>query len=300
MSRYNVVPECNSRKAQETTMSIEAQGPNADQIEFWNGDAGTTWAKNQAALDAMMEPINNIAIKESGISASDQVLDIGCGCGASSLALANLGARVTGIDISEPMLEIARSRAEATDGSVEFVLADALTHAFEADYSHLFSRFGVMFFSDPVLGFSNLISAMEESGRLCFICWRPAIENAWISIPMAAALAHMPPLPQTDPRAPGPFAFSDKDYVAGILDAAGYREVEIDPVDQALTIGESSDSDQAIDFYEHVGPLARVFSELDEQTRVKALDAVREAIQPYLADTGLTLGSACWLVQARR
>ncbi|MDK1024537.1 MAG: class I SAM-dependent methyltransferase [Gammaproteobacteria bacterium] len=280
-------------------MSIEATGPNADQIAFWNGDAGKSWAKNQALMDSMIEPLGNIAISESVISAADQVLDIGCGCGATSFALAKLGANVTGIDVSEPMLGIARSRADTTDHHVDFVLGDALTHAFERDYSVLFSRFGVMFFADPVAAFRNLLGAMNESGRLCFICWRPAIENAWISVPMGAAIAHMPPMPQTDPRAPGEFAFSDKDYVAEILDAAGYKEIEIDPVDQALTVGGASDIDQAIEFYEHIGPLARVFSELDEPTRMKALDAVREAVQPYLSDDGLTLGSACWLVKAR-
>lgn len=108
-------------------MSIEAKGLNADQIAFWNGDAGKSWAKNQAVLDAMMAPLNDVAINESGIRASDNVLDVGCGCGASSLALASLGADVTGIDVSEPMLEIARTRAETTDCAVKFVLADALT-----------------------------------------------------------------------------------------------------------------------------------------------------------------------------
>lgn len=279
-------------------MSIDVTGPNADQIAFWNGDAGKSWARNQAVMDSMIEPLGGIAISESGISAADQVLDIGCGCGATSLALASLGASVTGIDVSEPMLGIARSRADTTDHDVKFVLADALTHSFESDYSLLFSRFGVMFFADPVAAFGNLASAMNKDGRLCFICWRPAIENAWISVPMGAAMAHMPPVPQTDPRAPGEFAFSDKDYVVGILAAAGYKNIEIDPVDQALTIGGATDIDQAMDFYEHIGPLARFFSELDEPARMKALDAVREAVQPFLSDDGLTLGSACWLVKA--
>jgi SAM-dependent methyltransferase len=281
-------------------MSIEVTGPNAEQIEFWNGDAGKSWAKNQAVLDSVIGPLGEIAINESGINATDQVLDIGCGCGDTSLALAGLSADVTGIDISEPMLDIARRRAATTDQQINFLHADALTHSFDMDYSLLFSRFGVMFFADPVAGFRNLATAMSESGRLCFICWRPAIENAWISVPMAAALAHMPSMQQTDPRAPGPFAFADKDYVAGILDSAGYSEIEVDPVDQALTIGDSRDVDQAIEFYEHVGPLARLFADLDESTRAKALDAVRETVDPYLSDDGLTLGSACWLVKARR
>jgi SAM-dependent methyltransferase len=281
-------------------MNIEATGPNADQIEFWNGDAGDSWARHQQVMDKMIRPLGKVAMDECGVSSGDRVLDIGCGCGDTSLALANLGAAVTGIDISEPMLAIARNRAQSTEGEIDFVLADALTHAFKRDHTLLFSRFGVMFFSDPVAGFRNLASALTDAGRLSFICWRPALENAWISVPMLAAAPFMPPLPQTDPRAPGPFAFADKDYIADTLTSAGFNQIEINPVDESLIVGGSDDMAQAIEFYEKIGPMARMFSELEESARGKALDAVRQAVQPYLLDSGLRLNSACWLVQARR
>jgi SAM-dependent methyltransferase len=280
-------------------MSIELTGPNAEQIEFWNGDAGKSWAKNQAVMDSMIEPLGGIAIDESGVGAEDQVLDVGCGCGDTSLALARLGAGVTGIDVSEPMLSVARRRADSTGHEISFVLADALTHTFDEDYSLLYSRFGVMFFADPVAAFTNLAGALNKSGRLCFICWRPAMENEWISVPLAAALAHVPPPQQPAPRTPGEFAFSDKDYVAEILNGAGYKDIQIDPVDQDLTVGGASSIDQAMEFYEYIGPLARMFAELDEPTRIKTRQAVREAVQPYQSADGLKLGSACWLVKAR-
>ncbi len=280
-------------------MSVAVTNQNADQIAVWNGPVGKSWARNQQVLDAMMEPLSAIALKESGAGSVDRILDIGCGCGATSLALANLGASVTGIDVSEPMLDIARKRAAATENPANFVLADALTHSFDKSYSLLFSRFGVMFFVDPVAAFKNLSTAINQSGRLCFICWRPAEENAWVRVPMAAAAGYLPSLPVTDPHAPGPFAFSDRDYVASVLSLAGFRNINIESVDQALAVSESPDIDQAIEFYEHIGPMARLLSELDEPVRVKAIDSIREAVQPFMTSQGLSLDGACWLVKAQ-
>ena len=281
-------------------MGVEIAGPNADQIEFWNGDAGQSWAKNQALLDAMMAPISEAVVDLAMAGPHDKVLDVGCGCGAPSLAMAEAGADVTGIDISEPMLQLARKRASEQKLKADFILADALSHSFESDHSLLFSRFGVMFFADPIAAFKNLGTAMDDAGRLCFVCWRPVIENAWVAVPMGAAAAHLPSGQPADPRAPGPFAFADRDYVTEILDSSGYKDIEITTLDKKLTIGESDNMDDIIDFYMKIGPLARVLSELEESVRSVALDAVREAVQPFIVDGRLSLDSACWLVQAQR
>ncbi len=281
-------------------MSIDASGPNAEQIEFWNGDVAQSWARNQEAMDSLLAPISRVVIERSAVSAADSVLDIGCGCGSTSLAMVERGAAVTGIDVSDPMLAIARSRAEQQNLEADFILADALTHPFDPDFSLLFSRFGVMFFADPVAAFQNLSTGMSGEGRVCFACWRPFLENDWFVVPMSAASKFLPPTEPVDPRAPGPFAFSDKDYVAGILETAGYRNIEIDPVDEVLAIGDTSDIEQAIDFYVKVGPLARVIAELEEPKRTDALNAVREILQPHMTDQGLRLKSACWLVKATR
>ncbi|HJL61006.1 MAG TPA: class I SAM-dependent methyltransferase [Pseudomonadales bacterium] len=281
-------------------MSIDATGPNADQIEFWNGDAGESWARNQQVVDAMMTPLSSAAVSGSGAGSEDRILDIGCGCGSTTINLAELGARVTGIDVSGPMLAIARQRAEVLKLDTDFILADALTYSFDSEYSLLFSRFGVMFFADPIAAFRNLAGGLNQNGRLCFLCWRPARENTWISVPMAATSTHLPPSEPPDPRAPGPFAFADKDYIKEILDSAGYKGIEINPVDETLTIGDSDDIDQALLFYERIGPLSRVIAELQESVRATVRDAVREAVAPHMTENGLSLDGACWLVHATR
>jgi SAM-dependent methyltransferase len=281
------------------TMEIEATGPNADQIEFWNGEAGQSWARNQEVLDRMMAPLDELVIRRAEITSSDRVLDVGCGCGASSMAIANRGARVTGIDVSGPMLAVAQNKT-LQDPQVEFLLADALTHKFRSGYSLLFSRFGVMFFADPVAAFSNLAGSLTADGRLCFICWRNVLENEWITVPMMAALPFLPEMEPSPPGAPGPFAFAEKDHIQDILENAGFTDIEITPENQRLNVSSDNDINKAIDFYENLGPLAKPLSSLDGSKKEQALESVKTAIEPFFVGDGLTLDSAVWIVKARR
>ncbi|MEE4360899.1 MAG: class I SAM-dependent methyltransferase [Pseudomonadales bacterium] len=270
---------------------------NAAQIEYWNGQAGRTWVEAQARLDRMMAPLSEQLLDAAGPLAGASVLDVGCGCGDTSLALAVRGARVHGIDVSEPMLTLARSRAQAIEG-VSFQRADAATEAFEATRQLLFSRFGVMFFADPVAAFRNLRGALEDEGRLCFLCWQGARQNPWMSVAGRAVQPFLPaPATPPDPRAPGPFAFAEADYVHGILEAAGYTAIEIDALTPVLHLAD--DLDEAIAFQQQVGPLARALAELEGPIREQALDAARAALAPHLGPRGLELASACWLVRAR-
>ena len=268
---------------------------NQEQIEYWNGEAGHTWANAQDRLDALLAPISDAVVSLADPQAGERVIDIGCGCGATSLALAQSGAHVWGVDISEPMLARAQQRAEHLD-NVRFSVSDASTEPYAAEHDLLFSRFGVMFFEDPYAAFAHLKTALADNGRLVFACWQAPGLNPWMALAGRAIQPFLPEAEPVDPKAPGPFAFADDSYLRDILQQAGYHEIAITPAQFELRLAD--DLDQAIAALSEVGPLARGLAQLDEATQAKAIHAAREAIAPYLSDNGLWLGSAVWLVRA--
>jgi SAM-dependent methyltransferase len=203
---------------------------------------------------------------------------------------------VLGADISRTLLELARHRAEGMRG-VDFVEADAQTHAFEAArFDAVFSRFGVMFFADPKAAFANLRRALKPGGRLAFVCWRSPAENPVMVLPMQAALPLLPePPPQPEPNAPGPFAFADPDRVRGILEAAGFDAIQVEPHDEKIGSG---DLETALGLALRVGPLGSVVRE-NPALAPKITDAVRAALAPHAGPDGVKLASATWIVTAR-
>jgi SAM-dependent methyltransferase len=270
---------------------------NAAQIDYWNGPAGQVWVEAQARLDRMMRPLTERLVDAASVDPGQRVLDVGCGCGETSLALAARGARVLGVDVSEPMLARARERSGGID-EIVFARADAATHPFEPEHDLLFSRFGVMFFADPLAAFGNLRGALRPGGRLLFLCWQAARENPWMALAGRAVQPFLPP-PETppDPRAPGPFAFAEEAWVREILAGAGFLETTVEAVTPTLHLAD--DLEEALAFQQQVGPLARALAELDGPTRDEALAAAREALAPHVTEVGLRLGGACWLVSAR-
>ena len=272
---------------------------NADQIAYWNAQAGETWAAQQDKLDRQIAPLGHAAIDALAPRPGERLIDIGCGCGQTTLELAGeVGATgaVLGLDISRPMLEVARRRAEGM-ANVAFLEADAQTHAFEpvaADGAY--SRFGVMFFADPTAAFANIRKALRPGGRLAFVCWRPLGFNDWMRVPMAAALAHVPPLPPpADPHAPGPFAFSDPERVRTILAGAGFTGVDIAPYD-AFVGGHPLD--EAVALAMKVGPLGMLLRENPDKREV-IIAAVHEALAPHEGQDGVMLPAAVWIVTAQ-
>lgn len=276
--------------------------PNAAQAEYWNAVAGSTWAALQDPLDAQLEPIGLEAMAVLAPAEGEHILDIGCGAGATALELAwriDPEGSVTGVDISAPLLEVARRRArDAGYEQVKFVQADAQTHAFEkARFDAAFSRFGVMFFADPAAAFANIRGAVRPGGRLAFACWRPFAENPWMSAPMEAALRKLPPQPTAppqDPNAPGPFAFADQARVRGILEAAGWRNVRHRPLD--LKIGGRS-LQESIDTALRVGPLGALLRDQPDKAPV-VIEILREEFQRHLTPDGVRMASAVWIVTA--
>ena len=197
--------------------------PNDEEIAYWNAEAGSRWAEFQERIDRAFAALSAAGLAAAAVKPGEAVLDIGCGCGATSLDLAAAAQAVTGIDVSRSMLGVAERRAAATGiANAEFTLADASTYAFErAAFDVAFSRFGVMFFEDPVAAFTNIRPALKPTGRLTFVCWRDLAANPWFSVPVEAVRPFVPPQPKVDPNEPGPLSFKDPERVREILERAG-------------------------------------------------------------------------------
>jgi SAM-dependent methyltransferase len=271
---------------------------NTDQIAYWNDAAGKTWAEFQDALDRQVGPLGARVIEILAPAAGERFLDIGCGCGETTLELAKRvgpSGAVLGVDISQPMLAVARERAAGV-AQASFLQADAQAHPFEAGaYDAIHSRFGVMFFQDPVAAFANLRRALKPGGRLAFVCWRAPAENPIMILPMAAAAPHLPPPVPPTPGAPGPFAFADADRVRGILAGAGFHDIALEPQDMAAG-GNSLEG--ALDLALRVGPLGAQLRERPE-ARPAVIADVRAALASHLRDGRVFLPSATWIVSAR-
>ncbi len=280
---------------------MESASPlNADQIEFWNGPAGQRWAAYQERMDLTMNAITDAAIPFAKAQPGERVLDIGCGSGTTTLLLAMAVApegSAAGVDISVPMLNVARARAAAQNADVAFVEADASVHDFQPVFDLVFSRFGVMFFAEPVSAFTNIKKALAPRGRLAFVCWRTPQENLWASVPMMAAKHLLPPQDPVDPYAPGPFAFAEKNRLADILRDAGFHGISIEPYDAVMNIGATIEAASAMML--DIGPLSRAARELDEPSRARIRQAVGEALVKYETPSGVTPPAAVWLVGAR-
>lgn len=189
------------------------------------------------------------------------------------------------------------NRAAAGCGRVQFVHADAQVFPFQpASFDAAFSRFGVMFFTDPTAAFGNIRRSLKPDGRLAFVCWRALEENALDILPLRAASIHLPPQPAHDPDAPGPFAFARPDRVRGILETAGFAEIEITAHDQRVGSG---DLDSMLAVCSRVGPLGKILRE-NPQLRAAALPAVRAALAAHAGADGIKLNAATWIVTARR
>jgi len=273
---------------------------NAGQIAYWNADAGEHWASLQEYLDAQLEAHGDQAMQALAPAQGERILDVGCGSGQTSVALGQVvgpGGAVTGLDISRPLLQAARRRAEAAGAAnVSFVEADAQVHAFApASFDALFSRFGVMFFADPPAAFANIRRALKPGARLAFVCWRTPAENPFMALPFAAAAALLPPVAPPVPGAPGPFAFADQARVRDILASAGFREVELTAYDRKIGGG---DLEQTVAVSLGMGLLGRALIENPDK-RPLVIEPVREALQPHVGDDGIVrLDSASWIVTA--
>lgn len=274
-----------------------------DPVAYWTRQAGPNWVRAEAVIDRMLHPITEQLLEQSGASTGERVIDVGCGCGSTALAFAErVGqqGRVLGVDISPPMVERAEQRCQGIE-QVELVRADAASHAFEPGWADLVtSRFGVMFFVDPVAAFSNLRSGLRAGGRLVVACWQPPERNPWISftlraLPETERPSHEPAAASGD--SPGPFSLSSPARAREILDEAGFVDVRCEPFSTEIGIGSSSD--EALATFTQIGPLSRLLADTSDDERARLLERVSRFLEEQFADGPPTLPAAAWLLCAR-
>lgn len=275
---------------------------NAAQIAYWDQSAGPRWTGSQPEMDRVLAPLGRLALEAAAPAPGERVLDVGCGCGDSILALSELvgsTGHVVGVDVSGPMLARANERADAAGAdNVSLFLADAQTHTVDHRVDLVYSRFGVMFFADPAAAFANLRGALRPGGRLAFVCWQSLERNPWMAWPLAVVERHLGPATQAGLGEPGPFAFADADHVRSILGQAGFVDIQVAPVEGPLWL--AADLDAAVRLVtESVGMSASMLREATPEVRAAAVAELRAELTSQVGREGVYLGFAVWVVTAR-
>jgi ubiquinone/menaquinone biosynthesis C-methylase UbiE len=279
--------------------NAETRETNDEQATLWNGVAGRAWVEAQELLDEIFKPFEELLVEAVSAASGTRVLDVGCGTGSVTLAVARLlgtNGRCIGIDISDPMIAAARARADRESSRASFIRANAQFHAFDPEsFDTIISRFGVMFFDDSAQGFANLRRVATEAAELRFIAWRSAAENPFMTTAERAAAPLLPNLPERQPEAPGQFAFGDRRRVQSVLEESGWTEIDIRPVDVACTMHEKD----LIPYFSRLGRVGRTLEEADDRTRTQVIETVRPAFDPYVYGSEVRFAAACWMVSAR-
>ena len=269
-----------------------------DQATYWNEQGGEKWVKNIDHIDRMISVFSPHLMSAAGAHPAERVLDVGCGGGTTSAAFAQqVGAEgeVLGVDVSKVILDSARTR-QAGITNLRFELGDAASFGFEPGYFDLFaSRFGVMFFEEPVAAFQNLRSALKTGGRAAFVCWRTMAENQWMAAPAAAAFEILPRPEPPDPQAPGPCSLADAVRLTGLLESAGFGDLRIEPVDENLNLGPL---EHALDFLSRMGPASAALQEACETDAKAAIDAIEKVLSDFVSDDSVRMPGAIWVVRA--
>jgi SAM-dependent methyltransferase len=280
-----------------------AQAFNEDQRAHWNGINGEFWASNQDRLDRTLAPVTGPLLEFAAPRTGSTVIDVGCGCGATTIEVARAvgpSGRVVGIDVSGPMLAVAAERL-CMFSNATCILGDAAELPLrDLGADLIVSRFGVMFFGDPVAAFGNLRTGLSAGGRLRFACWRPINENPWLRIPLHAVYEHAPRLPKPDAEEPGPFSFADTARVTRILKAAGFTYPSFTPLDVQIDLATGGGLEDAVLQSSAMGPAKRALADQPDDIRAAAIESIRRALGPYASATGVKLSGAVWLVAADR
>jgi SAM-dependent methyltransferase len=274
---------------------------NPEQAGAWDGDEGAHWAEHADHYDASVARHGRHLQVAAGISAGDHVLDVGCGCGASTrlAARAAVEGGALGVDLSARMLERARQQARSERiTNVGFEQADAQVHPFDdGAFDVAISRFGAMFFADPVAAFANVGRALRPEGRLALLAWRRLTENEWLSA-IRGALAAGRTLPAPPVGTPGPFGLASAADVRRILGAAGFEEVALDIVEEPIRLG--ADAADAFGFLSGLGITRGLLDGLDDTAVAGALEQLQAMLEAHETGDGVLLGSSAWLITARR
>ena len=269
-----------------------------DQAALWNGTAGQAWADNYDLLEVIFEPFEQLLVDAVLAAGGTRVLDVGCGPGATPLAISGaLGpqASCTGVDISEPLILSARQRARQQGRSATFIHADAQDYPFQPEsFDHVVSRFGVMFFRDPVAAFANLRRASAAQGRLHVLAWRGAADNPFMTAAERAVRPLLPHLPERNPDGPGQFGFADERKVQRILQSSGWQTVDIRPIDMVCRFPIT----ELRRYASRLGPVGAALAETDDAIRHQVVETAVAAFAPWVDDKEVRFTAACWWVSA--
>ncbi|MFT5220971.1 MAG: SAM-dependent methyltransferase [Gammaproteobacteria bacterium] len=276
---------------------------NSAQIRFWAEGPGSQWANYQVELDACFSTINRSLIEGSGVSPGMRVLDIGSGSGATSIALSDAlehKVDITAVDVSPPLIAVARQRAAARGmTNIEFVEADAQRHPFPADrFDRLISRFGVMFFTDPVAAFTNMARTIKPGGEIHFVAWAGALHNPWFRIPLDIAISRLGEPDAVAANLPGPLAFADTDYLDDVLTAAGLKDFAI--TEETMPLTPPLPLDKAVELACKLGPAFRLQKEKNSAAEDLAWiqSEVTKAFEPYVKDDVMSIPARVVFVSA--
>ena len=277
---------------------------NTKQKEFWSGAGGDVWVNKQREMDIMLNPLGQKAIDKLELGSQKTVLDIGCGCGATTFEIAksNPEGQIIGIDISIPMLNQASlCSAEMSISNTDFRVKDVQTDKLESEYFDVaFSRFGVMFFEDPFEAFENIYQALKHDGQLSFVCWQNASLNPWQSLSIQVIKEYLD-LPAPPPKSPGPFAFEDKEYIEEILSKSNFKEIKIDDNQEEIVMFSGKSIREACEDYLTINPVVtEMLKSSGEDLRETILTALMEKFSSYHKDDGLHFPSATWIVTAKK
>jgi SAM-dependent methyltransferase len=277
--------------------------PNVEQVDYWDGAGGEHWVAEQVRYDEINAEFGSQVVAALAPQPGDRVLDVGCGNGALSLAIAPLVApagRVFGLDISGPMIEVAAQRAHAARSSnAIFEQGDAQTyHLEEASFDAMVSRFGVMFFDDPDAAFANLARSLRRGGRTVLTCWQDVLANEWLMVPAGAALAHVPMPDLGEAGQPGPFSLAEPDRLRSILSRAGFADVNVNDLRCPMRMG--STVEDTVSFMQGTDMATALMADVSDEVAAAAWAAVRQALEPYAGPDGVVLQGAAWLVTATK
>jgi SAM-dependent methyltransferase len=274
--------------------------PNTTMSELWNGAFGEPWVKAADRYDGMLTGLGQLALDAAALQPGESVLDVGCGSGQLSrqaAALVGPTGKVTGVDISEHLVALAGERSAEPGESYQ--VGDAQDMALPPSaFDVVLSRFGVMFFDDPVAAFTNLRQATAAGGRLSMVVWQSPLVNPWVLTTLTAFVPHLGPPTLPPPGAPGPFAFADEARVRSVLADAGWQEVTVTPVETTVLVGGPGTLEEAIAFTTSDGFAKVMLAGASPEAREAAVQELRAAAAPSMTDEGLRLGAAVFVVQA--
>ena len=278
---------------------------NKNQKDFWSGKGGDIWVERQNAMDTMLSPLGEAALNKLNFNKEENVLDIGCGCGHTTLNIAKRigpSGNVTGLDISEPMLKRAKESAvEMSITNTSFKCVDVQTEDLgDQIYSTAFSRFGVMFFEDSVAAFKNINKSLISGGYLSFVCWQSPAVNPWQSLFIQEVKKFLD-LPSPPPRSPGPFAFMESEYVSSILEESKFQDITIEGHEAEVNMFSGRSLSDSVKDYISINPVVtQMLKESSENQIAEIVNSGIEAFSPYYSEKGLIFPSATWLVTARK